>query len=167
MSNLHHIVHQHLINKAQRFRSTLSSVSLVRQSVNLMDTTTEQKNTKMNGHINQEKNKLKKRIISSPAIVLSEPSIPSMPSIKTNNIVDENEPFLKLIPGKNHVHFLLGLDEESETDDDGNANENIPNDTTLNPPIASIHTEPYGDRSDALSSMAHILDTNKPWSKQS
>ncbi|CAF4632273.1 unnamed protein product, partial [Rotaria sp. Silwood2] len=40
---LAHIVHQHLINKAQRFRSTLSSVSLVRQSVNLMDTTTEQK----------------------------------------------------------------------------------------------------------------------------
>ncbi|CAF1038183.1 unnamed protein product [Rotaria sp. Silwood1] len=168
---LAHIVHQHLINKAQRLRSTLSSVSLVRQSVNLTDTTTEQKNTTVNGHVNQEKSKLKKRITSSPAIVLSEPSIPSISSNKTNNNSDENEPFLRLTNGKNHVHFLLGLDEESDNDDDddniANANENIPNDITINPPMTSIHTEPYGDRSDALSSMAHILDTNKPWSKQS
>ncbi|CAF1063353.1 unnamed protein product [Rotaria sordida] len=158
---LAHIVHQHLVNKAQRLRSTFSSVSLGRQSVNLMDTTIEEKNTKINGHTNQEKNKLKKCFISSPAIILSEPSN------NTNNNSDENEPFLKLTTGKNHVHFLLGLDEESDDNDNDNANENIPNGITFNLPLTSTHSEPYSDRSDALSSMAHILDTNKPWSKQS
>ncbi|CAF3012518.1 unnamed protein product, partial [Rotaria sp. Silwood2] len=164
-----HIVHQLLINKAQRLRSTLSSVSLVRQSTNLMDTTTEQKTTKLNGHVNQEKNKLKKRIISSPAIVLIEPTMQSNMTTSSSN---ENESCLKLTSGKNHVHFLLGLDEESDEnndDDDNNDNDNdvIPNDTILTPPIISIHMEPYGDQSNALLSMAHILDTNKPWSKQS
>ncbi|CAF4593099.1 unnamed protein product, partial [Rotaria magnacalcarata] len=77
---------------------------------------------------------------------------------------DENEPFLKLATGKNHVHFLLGLDEESENDDD---NETTPDDITLNPPLASRLSEPYGDNCDAILSMAHIFESNKPWSRQS
>ncbi|CAF2113269.1 unnamed protein product [Rotaria magnacalcarata] len=158
---LAHILHQHLVNKAQKFRSTLSSVSLVRQSLNLSDTTAEQKHIRTNGHVYPEKNILKKRFTSSPAIVLNEPSVPLNKSI---NNPDENEPFLKLATGKNHVHFLLGLDEESENDDD---NETTPDDTTLNPPLASRLSEPYGDNCDAILSMAHIFESNKPWSRQS
>ncbi|CAF3140599.1 unnamed protein product [Rotaria socialis] len=158
---LAHILHQHLVNKAQKLRSTLSSVSLVRQSLNLSDTIADQKHIRTNGHVYPEKNILKKRIISSPAIVLNEPSIPLNKSI---NNPDENEPFLKLATGKNHVHFLLGLDEESENDDD---NETTPDDITLNPPLASRLSEPYGDNCDAILSMAHILESNKPWSRQS
>ncbi len=156
---LAHIIHQHLLNKTQRLRSTLSSVSLVRQSFSSIDATTEHQHKIMNGHTNHEENKLKKRIISSPAIVLSEPST----SLSNNNIKnsDENEPFLKLISSKNHVHFFFGLEEGS----DDNESNDFQNDTTLNPQISSTHNEPYGDRSDALLSMAHILDTNKPWSK--
>jgi hypothetical protein len=151
---LAHIVHQHLINKTQRLRSTLSSVSLVRQSFSSIDTTTEQQHKTISGRVHHQENKLKKKVISSPAIVLSEPSIPSSINTKTN--LDENEPFLKLISNKNHVHFFFGLDEGS---DDNESN------TSLNPQIRTTHNEPYSDRSDALLSMAHILDTNKPWSK--
>ncbi|UJR23493.1 hypothetical protein I4U23_026491 [Adineta vaga] len=140
---LAHIVHQHLINKTQRIRSTLSSVSLVRQSFSSMDGPSE--------HQHHDGNKLKKRIISSPAIILTQPSTPSCHSS------DENEPFLRLTPAKNHVHFLLGLDEIEYTDNESTDNQQIP--TNLD--------EPYSDRPDALLYMAHILDTNKPWSKSS
>jgi hypothetical protein len=142
-----HIIHQHLMNKTQRIRSTLSSVSLVPQSFSSIDAT----HNTTNDQINPEENKLKKRITSSPAIVLSEP-----PPNNTPKHADENEPFLKLTSNKNHVHFFCNLDEGS----DDNESNDVQNDSTLNP-----HNEPYGDRSDALSSMAHILDINKPWSK--
>jgi hypothetical protein len=151
---LAHILHQHFMDKAQRLCSRLSSVSLIRQSFSSMDATLEQQSS----HINHEENKLKKRITSSPAIVLSDSSIPSNNGVHSS---DENEPFLKLASAKNHVHFLLGLDEGS----DDNGSEDIPYNTTLNLPTPSKHIEPYGDRSDALLSMAHILDSNKPWSK--
>jgi hypothetical protein len=132
-----HIIHQHLINKTQRIRSTLSSVSLVRQSFSSMDAA------------QNHENELKKRITSSPAIILSDESSPkNLPKHS-----DENEPFLKLLSNKNHVHFFCSFDEGS---DDSESND-IP---TLNPSI-----EPYSDQSDALSSMAHILDSSKPWSK--
>ncbi|CAF0822647.1 unnamed protein product [Adineta steineri] len=150
---LAHIVHQHLLNKTQRIRSTLSSVSLIRHSFSSMDGPTEHKHT-MNGHI---ENKLHKRIISSPAIVLSDPSVP------LHNNADENEPFLKLTSSKNHVHFLLGLDEGSDDNDSGD----IQIDSTVNQQVPSIQIEPYSDQPDALLSMAHILDTNKPWCKHS
>lgn len=167
------IVHRHLVNKAQRLRTTLSSVSLARQTSNPGDATAQQKIIKTNGQAIPEKNILKKRIISSPAIVLSDPTVPLN---KTVNNTDENEPFLKLSNGKNHVHFLLGLDEESDNEDE-NEDENINNndndientaiDLPLNSPLASRLLGPYGDRSDAILSMAHILDINKPWSRQS
>ncbi|CAF3542794.1 unnamed protein product [Rotaria sp. Silwood1] len=169
---LAHIVHQHLINTTQRLRSTLSSVSLVRQSMNLMDTIIEQKTTRMNGHVNQEMNKLKKHIIPSSAIVISEPTIESN---NIENSSNENEPFLKLTTEKTHVHFLLGLNDESDDnnggddddDDDDKGYEKIPNNKTFIPLIMPTLMEPYDDQSDALSSIAHILDTNKPWSKPS
>jgi hypothetical protein len=159
---LAHIIHQHLINKTQRLRSTLSSVSLVRQSFSSIDATTEHQHNTINSHINYKENKLKKRIISSPAIVLSEPST-TLSNNNNNNTknLDENEPFLKLMSNKNHVHFFFGLEEGS----DDNESNDFQNDTKVNPQISSTHNEPYGDRSDALLSMAHILDTNKPWSK--
>ncbi|CAF1568263.1 unnamed protein product [Adineta ricciae] len=144
---LAHIVHQHLINKSQRLRSTLSSISLVRQSFSSMDGP-----TSLYQHTNHDEDKFKKRIISSPAIVLTQPSTPSCHSS------DENEPFLRLAPAKNHVHFLLGLDENDDTESDCIDNQQIP---TMNV------DETYGDHCDALLSMAHILDTNKPWSRQS
>ena len=77
------------------------------------------------------------------------------------NSSDENEPFLRRIPSKNHVHFLLGPGEGSDEDntDDEHETTHHPTTTTTN------HNEPYGDQSDALLSMAHILDTNKPWSR--
>lgn len=144
---LAHIVHQHLINKSQRLRSTLSSISLVRQSFSSMDGPTDPYQ-----HTNHGQNKFNKRIISSPAIVLTQPSSPSCHSS------DENEPFLRLTPGKNHVHFLLGLDENDDTESESTDTQQVP---------TMILDEPYGDRCDALLSMAHILDTNKPWSRQS
>ena len=131
------IIHQHLVDKTQRIRSTLSSVSLIRQSFSSMDAPIEPQHhdTKI-----EQENQLKKRFTSSPAIILNQPS--------TSRSTDEHEPFLKLIANKNHVHFFFGLDEGSD--------DNESNDTPL---------EPYSDRSDALSSMAHILESNKPWSK--
>ena len=149
-----HIVHQHLLNKTQRIRSTLSSVSLVRHSFCSMDGAIEHKHT-MNGHIDHGENKLHKRIISSPAIVLSNPSVP------LHNSSDENEPFLKLTSSKNHVHFLLGLDEGSDDNDSGD----IQADLSINQKIPFAQSEPYSDQPDALLYMAHILDTNKPWCK--
>ena len=147
------IIHQHLINKTQRLRSTLSSVSLIRQSFSSMDTTTtEQQHHRTNDSNNCEEHKLKTRFISSPAIVLSERS--SNPICQQS---DEHEPFLKLTSNnKNHVHFFFGHDEGS----DDNESNDAQSDTTLNQSY-----EPYSDRSDALSSMAHILDSNKPWCK--
>lgn len=145
---LAHIVRQHLINKTQKLRSTLSSVSLIRQSFSSMDATNQhQQHMTMNGYINHHENKLEKRIILSPAIILNEPS-----PINTNTF-DEDEPFLKLTTNKNHVQFFCSID---ETSDDNESNDFQ---------IDRIYQEPYGDRSDALLSMAHILDTNKPWSK--
>jgi hypothetical protein len=161
---LAHIIHQHFINKTQRIRSTLSSVSLIRQSFSSMDTTTtEQQNHTRNSHVvhyesmKYEENKLKKRIISSPAIILTESS---MSSDADGSVLDENDPFIKLTSNKNHVHFLLGLDEGSGDDDD--SEESV---TDLQVPTS--YREPYSDRADALLSMAHILDTNKPWCKHS
>ena len=44
-------------------------------------------------------------------------------------------------------------------------NDNENDDTSLNLQTASSQREPYNDQADALLSMAHILDTNKPWSR--
>ncbi|CAF1407006.1 unnamed protein product [Adineta ricciae] len=147
---------------ANTIRSTLSSVSLVRQSFSSLDAANEQQHHQNNSS-NQivqreptvtEETKLKKRIISSPAIVLCEPSI-STENDPTS--MDENEPFLKRVPSKNHVHFLLGPNEEDE--------DTINDDVSSNQPPTTTSVEPYSDQSDALLSMAHILDTNKPWSR--
>lgn len=155
---LAHIVHQHLINKTQRIRSRLSSISLVRQSFSSMDGTTEQTYHTMTDRAFHEEHKLTKRVISSPAIVFTEPSVLS------HNYTEgfgANEPFRRFAPAKNHVHFLLGLNEGSDDNDSGD----IQIDTKLNQQVPSFLSEPYGDRPDALLSMAHILDTNKPWCK--
>jgi hypothetical protein len=155
---------QMVANKAHSIRTTLSSVSLVRQSFSSLDAAAEQQQQQhaTNGHaihreptVEEEKG-IKKRIISSPAIVISEQSVPVAPSGTES---DENEPFLKRIPSKNHVHFLLGPGEGSDEEDDHD-NE----DTDANTQVStSSQREPYNDQADALLSMAHILDTNKPW----
>ncbi|UJR25411.1 hypothetical protein I4U23_006758 [Adineta vaga] len=157
------VVAKHFTTTAHSIRSTLSSVSLVRQSFSSLDAAGEHHHHHHHNTNNQavpreptieEETKIKKRIISSPAIVLNEPSIET--DHEATN-ADENEPFLKRVSSKNHVHFLLGPGEE---DDDG-GNEDI----QINPPQTSTSVEPYSDQSDALLSMAHILDTNKPWSR--
>lgn len=132
------IIHQHLVDKTQRIRSTLSSVSLIRQSFSSMDAPIEPPVASGQETNIEHENHLKKRFTSSPAIILNQRS------------TDEQEPFLKLNTNKNHVHFFFGLDEGS----DDNESSDIP-------------LEPYSDRPDALSSMAHILESNKPWSKHS
>jgi hypothetical protein len=167
-----HIIGQLVSNKAHSIRTTFSSVSLVRQSFSSLDTAAEQQQQQQQqqqhateGHAIQreptidEEGRFKKRIISSPAIVISEPSV-TMSHGATSS--DETEPFLKRIPSKNHVHFLLGTGEGS--DEDGE-NEDIDANTALNQQTASSHREPYDDQADALLCMAHILDTNKPWSR--
>lgn len=150
-------------NKAHSFRTTLSSVSLGRQSFSSLEAAAaEQQQHATDGHaiprevkINEESG-LKKRIISSPAIVISEPATPMNHGANSS---DETEPFLKLIPSKNHVHFLLGPNDGSDDDDENLESENTDGNTT--------QREPYDDQGDALLSMAHILDTNKPWCRHS
>ncbi len=155
------MIGQLVTTKAHSFRTTLSSVSLARQSFSSLDAAAEQQHA-TNGHAThhestiEEEKGIKKRIISSPEIIISEQSVP-VASHGTNS--DENEPFLKRIPSKNHVHFLLGPGEGSEDEYDHE-------DTDAHTQLTSMsQREPYNDQSDALLSMAHILDTNKPWSR--
>jgi hypothetical protein len=158
------IIGQHLTTKAHSIRTTLSSVSLGRQSFSSLDTAADQQQQHAtNGHATRrestihEEGGLKKRIISSPAIVISEPSV----TIHNDTVnSDETEPFLKHVPSKNHVHFLLGPGEGSDED-----NDHEHDDTSFNLQPVSTNREPYNDQADALLSMAHILDTNKPWSR--
>lgn len=165
---------QIVANKAQSIRSTLSSVSLVRQSFSSLDAAAEQQHA-MSTHAplndstikEEETGKtggFKKRIISSPAIVVSQQQTNT--SDHGAHSSDENEPFLKRIPSKNHVHFLLGpgegSDEDEAIDED---DENKHDDSNSSPHSASSRRGPYDDQQDALLSMAHILDTNKPWSR--
>jgi len=158
-------------DKAHSIRTTLSSVSLGRQSFSSLDAAAEHQQHATNGHAMQheptipEEGKFKKRIISSPAIVISEPSVPMNDGATSS---DETEPFLKRIPSKNHVHFLLGPGEGSDEDDDHHENEDVNANTLSNSQTSSSsHREPYNDQANALLSMAHILDTNKPWSRHS
>ena len=160
-----HLIAQILSNKAHSIRSTLSSVSLVRQSFSSLDTAAEQQHA-TNDHANrhvptiEEEKGLKKRIISSPAIVITEqPPMSSTEATDAAATSDESEPFLKRIPSKNHVHFLLGPGEVSDEEE-----ENEVEDTHAS---ASSRRGPYDDQADAELSMAHILDTNKPWSRHS
>jgi hypothetical protein len=164
------IIGQHLSTTAHTIRSTFSSSNVTRQSFSSLDTAAEQQHHATSGHTTQREpamngeGRMKKRIISSPAIVIREPSI-SIDNVNNGaTITDENEPFLKRIPSKNHVHFLIGPNEGSDDESGDNDNEGIETDITVDPPTASAHREPYDDQADALLSMAHILDTNKPWS---
>lgn len=162
-----HAITQALANKAHSIRTTLSAVSLVRQSFSSLDTTADHQHPANNGHATgpseltiDEETGCKKRILSSPAIVISEQSVPQN---SEGGLSDETEPFLPRIPSKNHVHFLLGQGEGSD-DDDSNDNEN--HDPHMQTSASNFpHREPYDDQADALLSMAHILDTNKPWSR--
>jgi hypothetical protein len=92
-------------------------------------------------------------VISEPSVAISQDATSS----------DETEPFLKRVLSKNHVHFLLGPGEGSDEDDDGHGNEN----PDANTQMTTLHREPYDDQANALFCMAHILDTNKPWSRHS
>ncbi|CAF0729463.1 unnamed protein product [Rotaria sp. Silwood1] len=161
---------QHLTTTAHNIRTTLSSVSLGRQSCSSLDAAAEQQQHSTKSHTTQreptigEEKKIKKRIISSPAIVINQLSVPTNDGATSS---DETEPFLKNMPSKNHVHFLLGPGEGSDNDDEDNENEDVHNNKSWNPQSTPTHEEPYQDQADALLSMAHILDTNKPWSRHS
>ncbi|CAF1189836.1 unnamed protein product [Rotaria sordida] len=165
-------ISQHLAVTAQNIRTTLSSVSLVRQSFSSLDAAAEQQQQQQQRSTNSQTNqreltdlelkRIKKRNISSPAIVVNQLTVPTNDGAISS---DETEPFLKRIPSKNHVHFLLGPGEGSDNDDDDNENEGSETNKTLNSQLTPTHGEPYRDQADALLSMAHILDTNKPWSQ--
>ena len=136
---LAHIIHQHFLNRKQRILSTLSSVSLVRQSFSSASVLPE-----------DHQIELKKRVISSPAIIITAPSTPSSPG--SPRPIDETEPLIEMTSNRNHVHFFCHVDEDSDEDD-----------IVFVPP----HHEPYSDQPNALLCMTHILDTNKPWCKHS
>ena len=167
------IIGQHLSHTAHSIRTTLSSVSLVRQSLSSLDAATaDQHHHPINGHgamhheptIDEEESSCQTRTQSYPAIVISEPS-----SAMNNgaNSSDETEPFLKHTANKNHVHFRLGPGEGSDEDDEERTHEENRTDSTSHPTTTSSNREPYDDNADAILSMAHILDTNKPWSRHS
>ena len=130
-----YIVHQHLISKAHRFRNSFSSLSLVRQSVSSADILT---SDELDSTDNDPR--FSTRIVSSPVSSAIDTVSPN-----------EDEPFIKLPANKNHVQFLLG--EAEESDDTDEVDSTLPT------------NEPYCDRSDALQSVAHILDSDKPWCK--
>jgi len=156
------VIRQHLANKAHSIRTTLSSVSLVRQSFSSLDAAEQQQQQQhtTNGQtiqheptiVEEETSNGKSTFLPSPAIVISDSTSTNQYGAQSS---DENEPFLRRIPSKNHVHFLLGPGEGSEDDNTDDEHEHIP----------MSSNEPYQDQSDALLSMAHILDTNKPWSR--
>ncbi|CAF1075528.1 unnamed protein product [Rotaria magnacalcarata] len=189
-------ISQHLTTTAHSIRSTLSSVSLVRQSFSSLDAAAEQQhnhhttNTQNSQHETKtdEEGKLKRRLPSAQFnIQNSQHEIKTdeegktkkrSPSTQFNTInhlsppmsdgatsSDETEPFLKRVSSKNHVHFLLGPGEGSDDDDDVHQNDGNETNKNSNSQSASDSAEPYGDQADALLSMAHILDTNKPWSR--
>lgn len=175
------IIRQHLATKAQSIRSTLSSVSLVRQSFSSLNTAGEQQHHVTNGQAMQheptiieeegggggaeEESRNPNPKVPSPKIIISNPSS------ETNhgaNGADETEPFLRRIPSKNHVHFLLGPGEGSDDENTDDEHEHIPLNSTshrMQTTTSSNQLESYNDQTDALLSMAHILDTNKPWSR--
>ena len=144
-----HVVQQHLINKAHRFRSSFSSISLVRQSVSSADILTPHELD-----CRGENHQFSAGIVSSPIMLQSNASILSAVGTASS---EENEPFIKLAANKNHVQFLLGEEEESDDTDEA--------DGTQLDPKALADSGPYGDRSDAMQSIAHILDNDKPWCK--
>ena len=163
-----HLLSQLVTTKAHSFRTTLSAVSLARHSFSSLDAAAEHQHHQhaTNGHavrheptVEEEKG-IKKRILSSPAIVISDGFTSINPDV---GALDETEPFLPRIPSKNHVHFLLGQGEGSDDEDD-HENENTDVNTHMTVPT---QRGPYDDQGDALLSMAHILDTNKPWSRHS
>ncbi|CAF3477452.1 unnamed protein product [Rotaria socialis] len=188
-------ISQHLTTTAHSIRSTLSSVSLVRQSFSSLDVVAEQQhnqhttNTQNSQHETKtdEEGKLKRRLPSAQfTIQNSQHEIKTdegknkkrSPSVQFNTInqlspptsdgatsSDETEPFLKRVSSKNHVHFLLGPGEGSDDDDDIHQHDGNETNKNSNSQSASDSTEPYGNQADALLSMAHILDTNKPWSR--
>ncbi|CAM2699698.1 unnamed protein product [Rotaria socialis] len=214
-------ISQHLTTTAHSIRSTLSSVSLVRQSFSSLDVVAEQQhnqhttNTQNSQHETKtdEEGKLKRRLPSAQFNIQNSQHetktdeegklkrrLPSAqfniqnsqheiktdegknkkrsPSVQFNTInqlspptsdgatsSDETEPFLKRVSSKNHVHFLLGPGEGSDDDDDIHQHDGNETNKNSNSQSASDSTEPYGNQADALLSMAHILDTNKPWSR--
>ena len=141
------VVQQHLINKAHRFRSSFSSISLVRQSVSSANILTPDELD-----CTDEDHRFPTRIVSSPTMLQSHSSNTSV--VGTVGC-EENEPFIKLAANKNHVQFLLGEEEESDDTDEA--------DGTQIDPKTLTESGPYGDRSDAMQSIAHILDSDKPW----
>ncbi|CAF3131915.1 unnamed protein product [Rotaria socialis] len=188
-------ISQHLTTTAHSIRSTLSSVSLVRQSFSSLDVVAEQQhnqhttNTQNSQHETKtdEEGKLKRRLPSaqfniqnsqheiktdegknkkrSPSVQFNTINQLSPPTSDGATSSDETEPFLKRVSSKNHVHFLLGPGEGSDDDDDIHQHDGNETNKNSNSQSASDSTEPYGNQADALLSMAHILDTNKPWSR--
>ena len=159
-------IRQHVATTAHTIRTTLSSVSLVRHSVSSFETGEHHAN---NGNGAQreptipEEEGTSKRKMSSPAIVISEADISNNNGATSS---DETEPFLRHVPSKNHVHFLLGPGEGSDDEFDHEPSDEHCHSIDFTTK-SSTNTEPYRDQSDALLSMAHILDTNKPWLRHS
>lgn len=163
-------VRQQLTTTANTIRTTLSSVSIGRQSFSSFD---HGEHHATNGHattreptIDEEDLVVSQEVsIKSPSIIISETN--SSNQRGAGSICEENQPFLRKVPSKNHVHFLLGPGEGSddEMDQDMSFDQNRRDSQSGSTRRTSFQAEPYGDQTDALLSMAHILDTNKPWSR--
>ncbi|CAF1218102.1 unnamed protein product, partial [Didymodactylos carnosus] len=138
-----HILHQHLIQKAHTFRHTLSSVSLVRQSLASLDTATTAGEHHRNGgnssgthktshaldefdhklqNVLHESTINEEEHLSPPNIIINNDDEQQGKVKKSASTVgsnsDEKEPFLKHIHSKNHVHFLLGSNTPEASDDE-------------------------------------------------
>lgn len=158
---------QHVATTAHNIRTTLSSVSLVRQSFSSLDAAHEQQHHHTNNShcspreptINEEDSEKPKTSHQSPTIIINQVSTSMNDGAHSS---DETEPFLQRISSKNHVHFLLGPGEGS---DDDHEFEEADTHRTVDSTSSPKRAEPYDDQADALLSMAHILDTNKPWSR--
>ena len=158
-----HILHQHLINKAHRFRTSISSISLVRHSISSVDTTpTEQHQPTNHGHHKMHRESKRNgdtQLGKAPTLASCPRGLGRSSTLPSDAIHrwGEVEPLIKATPCRNHVQFSLNLDE--------GLNGSIDIDLASTLSVEHVAHEPYSDGSDALRSMVHILDVDKPWSR--
>lgn len=157
------VVHRHLINRAQRFRSSFSSINLVRNSISSTVVTAVDETNQFSSTRDSVSSETQHFTINPMSVnKISYSNSAALSKVDCFNRCSSHEPILKTVGNKNHVQFLLGENEEAEDSDDNETNKISPVHMTTN---HSPSQEPYRDRSDALLSMAHILDMDKPWHK--
>ena len=136
-----HYITQYLSNTAHNVRTTISSVTSLRQSVSSMNVRIQQQHatdsdTSECHSITDEGRGARKGNVSSTSAVISHPSM-----IVNNSILSSNEtqPFLKRVPSKSYAHLLLGSGNASDEEDDNPGRAGIEIDQTHGSQLASCH----------------------------